>query len=165
MTCSLLQALWLSLLFPRLVDARPKYMIEFRDGTNSVEHTRWVRNIHRRNLAKRGEGAAGTGGVQTVFRQLNGYIGDFDDLTVEEIRAHADVSYRSPVKLGNSSWSWKLTSEKVVNVEEDQAFEPHQLPSLSSRALVSQPDSLWGLVSSGFSRGFSRKCCNVYELK
>lgn len=106
---TVLQALCFSLLVPALDAAAVpdtatasnyvsnRYMIEFREGVDAVEHTRWVRSVHRRNLAKRSQGAAGSGGVETVLRRLNGYIGDFDDLTIEEIRNHPDVSTRCNV--------------------------------------------------------------------
>ncbi|KAL1846479.1 hypothetical protein Daus18300_014249 [Diaporthe australafricana] len=97
------------------------YIIQFKEDVNVAAHAEWVRSVHVRNLAKRSKVALGYDGVKTIFRQLNGYIGEFDDLTIEEIKAHPDAN---------------------------GIFEPFQFPSGSVSSLrdpVTQPNATWGL--------------------
>ncbi|KAM0323245.1 hypothetical protein ACHAQA_008836 [Verticillium albo-atrum] len=58
-------------------------------------HTRWVTDIHARNLQRRGEDTAGLDST-FVFPGFAGYAGAFDDDTLEAIKAHVNVSIVEP---------------------------------------------------------------------
>lgn len=72
-----------------------KYIITYKPGTNLAEHTNWVTSIHKRNLAKRDDGSAG---ITASYRVFNGYAGEFDEATIKEIEASADVSQPSTIR-------------------------------------------------------------------
>ncbi|KAG6355809.1 hypothetical protein INS49_003775 [Diaporthe citri] len=104
------------------------YIIQFKEDVDVAAHAQWARSVHTRNLSRYRKRALpeGLDGVKTIFRQFRGYIGDFDDLTIEEIRAHPNVSY----------------------VEQDEVFEAFQIPSGSVsdvQSPVTQANATWGL--------------------
>lgn len=69
-----------------------RYIIGFNEGVDAAAHTHWARSVHKRNLGRRSDASMRTNGIETVFRRLNAYVGDFDPATIEEIRANTDVS-------------------------------------------------------------------------
>lgn len=74
------------------------YIIKLKPGvTSNLEaHTMWVNNIHKRNLAKRGLDTRRYRGIERMFtgkNHFNGYAGEFDELTIEEIRNSPEVSH------------------------------------------------------------------------
>lgn len=78
--------------------------------------------------------------VLTVCR---GYIGEFDDLTIEEIKAHPNVS----TPWAKSRCAPVLTLAKVSHVEQDEVFEAFQTPSgfvsKSLQSPVVQANATW----------------------
>ncbi|KAI1871044.1 hypothetical protein JX265_006084 [Neoarthrinium moseri] len=103
-----------------------KYIVTLKDSasTSDVEsHLGWVQSVHARSLTKRQ-----TAGIEKTYsiNSWNAYAGEFDDATIEEIKASADV----------------------VDVEEDQVWHLFDQPSnveLAPRALVTQTGATWGL--------------------
>jgi len=75
-----------------------RYIITLKNGLSARHvdsHLDWVDGVHRRS----GNGTAATslfaGIRQTYTRtQWHGYAGEFDDQTIDEIRANPDVSLR-----------------------------------------------------------------------
>lgn len=57
-----------------------------------IAHRKWVADVHRDNVAKRGEGAA-NGGLKHVyeFDGLKGYAGTFDENTIGALAKSSDV--------------------------------------------------------------------------
>lgn len=70
-----------------------KYIVTLKEGisTEAVDsHLSWVSDVHKRSLGKRNTvGVEKTYGVGKYF---NGYAGEFDDSTLEEIKKNPDVS-------------------------------------------------------------------------
>lgn len=69
-----------------------KYIITLKDSASSADvesHLGWVQSVHARSLTKRQ-----TAGVEKTYNidTWNAYAGEFDDATIEEIKASADVS-------------------------------------------------------------------------
>lgn len=91
----------------RDVAARPNtivkdgYIIKLKPGAKDFDsHVSWVKGVHKRNLAKRGAAEHTYKGIERQFtgkNHFNGYSGEFDELTIEEIRNNPDVS--SPMDL------------------------------------------------------------------
>ncbi|KAK9416367.1 putative Peptidase S8/S53 domain-containing protein [Seiridium unicorne] len=103
-----------------------KYIVTLKDSasTSDVEsHLGWVQSVHARSLKKRQ-----TAGVEKTYNinTWNAYAGEFDDATIEEIKANADVA----------------------SVEEDQVWYLFDEPAKTehaARALVTQSSATWGL--------------------
>ncbi len=79
---------------PRAKEIIPgKYIVTLKEGISSeaVEsHLSWVSDVHKRSLSRRATvGIEKTYGVGNAF---NGYAGEFDDSTLEEIKNNPDVS-------------------------------------------------------------------------
>ena len=73
-----------------------KYIVTLRDGidvADATSHLDWVGAVHRRSLGAR---SGGSSGVKKTFAidAFNAYSGEFDDATLEEIKANPDVSSR-----------------------------------------------------------------------
>jgi oryzin len=69
-----------------------KYIVTLKDSASAADvesHLSWVQSVHARSLAKRQ-----TAGVEKTYNinSWNAYAGEFDDDTLEEIKASADVS-------------------------------------------------------------------------
>jgi len=106
------------------------YIIKLKPGVaDDLEaHTLWVSNIHKRNLAKRGLDEHTYRGIERMFtgkNHFNGYAGEFDELTIEEIRNSPEVEY----------------------VEKDRAWVIDYIEGdiLETRDVVTQEDAPWGL--------------------
>ena len=93
-------ALFLGALLPAAVSAADtvpgKYIVTLRDGidvADATSHLDWVGAVHRRSLGAR---SGGSSGVKKTFAidAFNAYSGEFDDATLEEIKANPDVSSR-----------------------------------------------------------------------
>lgn len=69
-----------------------KYIVTLKEGisTEAVEsHLTWVSDVHKRSLNRRDTvGIEKTYGVGEFY---NGYAGEFDDATLEEIKNNPDV--------------------------------------------------------------------------
>lgn len=76
---------------PEQSDPSPKYIVTYKEGTNIQAHTAWVSEVHASNIAKRSLGAREFAGVEKVFRVVPAYVGQFDELTLEAIKASPDV--------------------------------------------------------------------------
>ncbi|KXH69271.1 subtilase [Colletotrichum salicis] len=72
-----------------------KYIVTLKESAAaSVEsHLNWVADVHKRSLSKRD-----TVGVENTFNisNWNAYSGEFDEATIEEIKASADVAVVEP---------------------------------------------------------------------
>lgn len=83
-----------------------KYIITLKDSASSADvesHLNWVSSVHARSLSKRD-----TAGVEKTYNinSWNAYAGEFDDDTIAEIKASADVSSPdSPVATVGRSYS------------------------------------------------------------
>jgi oryzin len=66
-----------------------KYIITLKEGVDSSSHLSWVKTVHRRSLTKRD-----TAGIEKTYsiNTWNAYAGEFDDATLEQIKANDDVS-------------------------------------------------------------------------
>lgn len=69
-----------------------KYIVTLKDSASSADvesHLGWVTSVHARSLSKRD-----TAGVEKTYKinSWNAYAGEFDDDTLAEIKANADVS-------------------------------------------------------------------------
>ncbi|KAK6209117.1 hypothetical protein LQW54_006571 [Pestalotiopsis sp. IQ-011] len=103
-----------------------KYIITLKDSASSADvesHLDWVSSVHARSLPKRD-----TAGVEKTYNinSWNAYAGEFDDDTIAEIKASADVA----------------------SVEEDQVwYLPYEAAKTESspRALVTESSATWGL--------------------
>jgi hypothetical protein len=64
-----------------------KYIITLKDSA-STSHLGWVQSVHARSLGKRQ-----TAGVEKTYNidTWNAYAGEFDEETIAEIEASADV--------------------------------------------------------------------------
>lgn len=96
-----------------------KYIVSLKSTADVTAHQTWLSGIHARNLARRQSDEPPTSGekYQYDFGTWRGYSGEFDDLTISEIRARDDVE----------------------EVEADQIW------TISS--LITQNSSTWGLSS------------------
>ena len=67
-----------------------KYIVTLKDSAavDTASHLDWVANLHRRSLAARD-----TAGIEKTYNISNwsAYAGEFDDATIEEIKANPDV--------------------------------------------------------------------------
>lgn len=74
-----------------------KYIVTLKEGisTEAVEsHLSWVSDVHKRSLNRRDTvGVEKTYGIGQFF---NGYAGEFDDATLQEIKNNPDVSSQLP---------------------------------------------------------------------
>ncbi|KAK1981486.1 subtilase [Colletotrichum cereale] len=72
-----------------------KYIITLKEdaAANVDSHLSWVADVHRRSLGKRA-----TAGVENKFNisNWNAYSGEFDDATIEEIKASPEVAVVEP---------------------------------------------------------------------
>ena len=99
-----------------------KYIVTLKSTTNEDAHVSWVKDLHARNLARRG--GQGPSGVDKKY-QINGfkaYSGEFDAATLAEIKANDDVE----------------------DIEEDQTWY--------ISALTTQSNAPWGLASVSHRR-------------
>ncbi|SPO01646.1 related to Alkaline proteinase [Cephalotrichum gorgonifer] len=72
-----------------------KYIITLKSDVSSVDsHVSWAANVHSRSIQKRGSG------VDKVWnKHFKGYSGQFDEETIEEIRASDEVLAVEPVQV------------------------------------------------------------------
>ncbi|EPE09146.1 alkaline proteinase [Ophiostoma piceae UAMH 11346] len=97
-----------------------KYIVTLKDSAavDTESHLSWVTNLHRRSLSARN-----TAGIEKTYNISNwsAYAGEFDDATIEEIKANPDV----------------------VAVEPDYVM--YLYGAEEKRALTTQSGSTWGL--------------------
>lgn len=65
-----------------------KYIITLKDSVSAESHLGWVQDVHSRSLSKRQ-----TAGIEKTYSidSWNAYAGEFDDETLEAIKASDDV--------------------------------------------------------------------------
>ncbi|WQF76095.1 Putative peptidase S8 propeptide/proteinase inhibitor I9 [Colletotrichum destructivum] len=100
-----------------------KYIVTLKEDAVNVEsHLNWVTDVHRRSLGKRD-----TVGIENKFNisNWNAYSGEFDDATIEEIKASPEVAIVEP--------------DYYMYLFDDVDAE------LSERALTTQSGAPWGL--------------------
>ncbi|GJC87602.1 alkaline proteinase [Colletotrichum liriopes] len=72
-----------------------KYIVTLKDdaAANVESHLNWVADVHKRSLGKRN-----TAGVENKFNisNWNAYSGEFDEATIEEIKANPEVAVVEP---------------------------------------------------------------------
>lgn len=94
----------------RSTTTRHGYIVKLKENTGDYnQHLKWVRDIHKRNLAKRGDSGYNYKGVERQWdhagRHFHGYAGEFDEQTLDDIRHNDEVSpaaycfMATPVKL------------------------------------------------------------------
>ena len=73
-----------------------KYIVTLKEGISAEavdSHLSWVTDVHKRSLSKRS-----TVGVEKTYgigKDFNGYAGEFDESTLDEIKKNPDVSHSS----------------------------------------------------------------------
>ncbi|KAH7149847.1 peptidase S8/S53 domain-containing protein [Dactylonectria estremocensis] len=99
-----------------------KYIVTLNADASSDAHLNWVADVHRRSLSKRD-----TAGVETTYNisDWNAYSGEFDDATLEEIKASPDVAFVEP------DYYMYLSDAEPTELDE--------------RALTTQSSATWGL--------------------
>lgn len=104
---------------PAPISVTNKYIVTLKSDTDTVSHLSWVSDVHARRLSRRQDDGASYAGVvqEYAIDNFKGYSGEFDDATLEEIKARDDVE----------------------EVEADQIWHIN--------ALVTQSQSTWGLSS------------------
>ncbi|KAF9878382.1 hypothetical protein CkaCkLH20_03874 [Colletotrichum karsti] len=102
-----------------------KYIVTLKEdaAANVESHINWVTDVHRRSLGKRD-----TVGVENKFNisNWNAYSGEFDEATLEEIKASPEVAFVEPDYI-------MYLSDFVV-----EEVNP-------KRALTTQTGATWGL--------------------
>ncbi|KAI1840993.1 hypothetical protein JX265_012870 [Neoarthrinium moseri] len=102
-----------------------KYIVTLKSGAavSSLEsHINWVTDVHRRSLSKRN-----TAGIENTYNisDWNAYAGEFDEATLEQIKANPDVE---SVEEDLVMYLWGAEDSKVAE-----------------RALTTQSGATWGL--------------------
>jgi oryzin len=73
-----------------------KYIIQLKPGTDTASiatHHNKLRDIQARNLARRSDGEVSAGVEREYdFGDFKGYAGEFDEATIEELKALPEVS-------------------------------------------------------------------------
>ncbi|KAJ4164436.1 hypothetical protein LMH87_006112 [Akanthomyces muscarius] len=100
-----------------------KYIITLKDGASAAKvesHLQWVNEVHARSLGRRD---LNLNGVEKTYEigSFNGYAGNFDAATVEEIRNNPEVA---EVELDQEWTLYDLTEQSNV---------PHGLATISHR--------------------------------
>ncbi|KAL7782522.1 alkaline proteinase [Trichoderma ceciliae] len=102
-----------------------KFIITLKEGASidTDSHLTWVNDLHRRSLSKRN-----TAGVEKTYNihTWSAYAGEFDDETIEQIRASPEVASVEPDYI-------MYLSDIVEDIVEDK------------RALTTQTGAPWGL--------------------
>ncbi|KAH9901739.1 alkaline serine protease Alp1 [Xylariomycetidae sp. FL2044] len=136
-------AVLLTALIPTITTALPtpeagdlkagKYIVTLKRGLSSddvSDHMAYTRDVHRRNLARRGKPlkAWGSEGIHSTIhiRDHNSYSGLFDRDTLLQIKGHAAVSSVEPVKKVHA---WETTTQPLA---------PWGLGSLSNKLAADQ---------------------------
>ncbi|KAH7160681.1 peptidase S8/S53 domain-containing protein [Dactylonectria macrodidyma] len=99
-----------------------KYIVTLNADASTDAHLNWVADVHRRSLSKRD-----TAGVETTYNisDWSAYSGEFDDATLEEIKASPDVAFVEP------DYYMYLSDAEPTELDE--------------RALTTQSSATWGL--------------------
>ncbi|KAM3514027.1 hypothetical protein MY11210_002344 [Beauveria gryllotalpidicola] len=100
-----------------------KYIVTLKDGVTASKvesHLQWVNNVHARSLGRRD---LNLNGVEKTYGigSFNGYAGNFDAATIEEIRNSPEVD---EVELDQEWTLYALTTQSGV---------PHGLATISHR--------------------------------
>lgn len=95
-----------------------KYIVTLKPDVDTESHTTWVTSVHERSLGRRQDGSEPSGVEKTYeINTFKGYAGEFDEETLNLIRASPDVAA----------------------IEEDQIW--------TISALTTQNPSIYGLAS------------------
>ncbi|KAJ6785330.1 hypothetical protein PWT90_02597 [Aphanocladium album] len=101
-----------------------KYIVTLKEGTaaSAVQsHIQWVEGVHARSIGRRDQNLAGLEKTYEIGN-FNGYAGNFDAATIEEIRNNPEVAYVEP----DQKWTlFDLTTQSGV---------PHGLATISHRS-------------------------------
>ncbi|KAL6922902.1 hypothetical protein ACHAP8_011539 [Fusarium lateritium] len=113
-----------------------KYIITLNTDSDVAKvesHLHWVEDVHRRSLSKRS-----TMGIQSTFNvtSWHGYFGEFDEATIDEIKASPEVAFVEP-------------DHKIYlrgGEEDGKVYLWNEQPNkLSKRATSNQQRAPWGL--------------------
>ncbi|KOS20623.1 Alkaline proteinase [Escovopsis weberi] len=103
-----------------------KYIVTLKgDASSKIQsHLSWVGGIHTESLAKRN-----TAGVEKTYNiaDWNAYAGEFDEETIEQIKASPDVAHVSP--------------DYIMHLDDAHVADG----ALDKRALTTQFGAPWGL--------------------
>lgn len=71
-----------------------KYIVTLKEGVDTESHTSWVSDIQARSLSRRQDGTTAPDGVEQTYEiaSFKGYAGEFDEATLNEIKASPDVA-------------------------------------------------------------------------
>ncbi|KAF6808807.1 alkaline proteinase [Colletotrichum sojae] len=110
-----------------------KFIVTLKEDAAVESHLNWVADVHKRSLGKRD-----TAGVETKFNisNWNAYAGEFDEATLEEIKASPEVALVEPDY-------YMYLSDFVV-----EEINP-------KRALTTQSGATWGLGAISHRAGSS----------
>ncbi|KAM3544828.1 Alkaline protease 1 [Beauveria bassiana] len=100
-----------------------KYIVTLKDGVTAgkvASHLQWVNDVHARSLGRRD---LNLNGVEKTYEigSFNGYAGNFDAATIEEIRNNPEVE---EIELDQEWTLYALTTQSDV---------PHGLSTISHR--------------------------------
>jgi len=116
-----------------------KYIVTLKPGVDAAAaetHLSWVTDVHKRSFAKRD-----TAGIEKTYdiKEWKGYAGEFDEATIAEIKASADVALVEPDTISYLYY-------QVEEVNENK---------LEKKALTTQAGSTWGLGAISHRTGAS----------
>ncbi|XXG98948.1 hypothetical protein Hte_005281 [Hypoxylon texense] len=98
-----------------------KYIVSLRPDVDAALHLSWVRDVHRRSLARRG-GSSSTAGLEKTygFGGFSGYAGEFDDDTILQIlsnvlhvEADREANLTSVSQQTNAPWGLEALSSRT----------------------------------------------------
>lgn len=137
-----------------------KYIVTLKQGLTSRDlesHVRWANIVHKRSSVGK-QSNSSSAGVHKTFDSIHSYLGEFNDDTIEQIKANPDVEAVEPDQL----WiPYEDPTTNPINVTLNPIYEAFlkQHKSKESRdldqgknttghpmAIASQSDAPWGLA-------------------
>lgn len=95
---------------------RGKYIVTLKHGLTARDlesHVGWVNRVHKRSMDGHKNSSAIAGGVHKTFDNLNAYVGEFDNKTLEQIKSRPDVQAVEEDQLWTVS---QVVTSKLPNV-------------------------------------------------
>ncbi|KAI1499292.1 peptidase S8/S53 domain-containing protein [Biscogniauxia marginata] len=102
-----------------------KFIVSLKPGTEAESHLAWVQDIHRRSVSRRD-----TIGLDKAYAigRFQGYAGEFDDETIEQIKGNENVLAVEPDRVAQ------------ITALTNQSDAPWGIASLSSRTQLENGD-------------------------
>lgn len=127
-----------------------KWIITLKDTADTAAHFTWLSGLHNRVRSRSESGdlsAFFTSEFEYDFGSWRGYAGEFDDTSLDEIKARDDVEDVEPDQIWTIS---KLYPRQNASAPDDGPYQNSTDPSSNSTtaaSLVTQRSSTWGLSS------------------